>query len=243
MLPLIRPSDAEDLDPRQLAGEMNALATNQLEPVQAQSYHPQLSSPYDVSLQDMLNENTGATRAAQRLMGYNPAAEAAIAGQAYGANQKVLADQFRLNQAQKDKVYGENRNTLNDAQLKNMGVYDQQYQRQAEAESNTKNVTQAALNSISDKFLKNKMENRTLAIDENMYNYRFDRRGRAWNWNPLAQFNTTMSGDATTKGKVSGVPDDWMTLYDENGQFQGTKKKSKSTEDRNGGLVKAIKNL
>jgi hypothetical protein len=243
MLPLIRPSDAEQLDPQQLAGEMYAMSTNQLEPIQAQTYNPQLSTPYDISLQDMLNENTASTRAAQRLMGYNPAAEAAVVGQAYGANQKVLGEQFRMNQQMKDKVYGENRNALNDAQLKNLGIYDNQYTRQAEAKSNTKAVTQAALNSISDKFLKNKLENRTLAINENLYNYRFDRRGRAWNWNPLAQFDTTMGGNASSRGKVSGIPDDWMTLYDENGKFQGTKKRTKSTEEKNGGLVRAIKNL
>jgi hypothetical protein len=244
MLPLIRPSDAEELDPRQLTGEMFALSQNQLEPVQAQTYNPQLSTPYDVSLQDMLNENTAATRAAQRLVGYNPAAEASIAGQAYGANQKVLAEQFRMNQAMKDKVYGENRNILNDAQLKNLGIYDNQYTRQAEAKSNTKAVTQAALNSISEKFLKNKLENRTLAINENLYNYRFDRRGRAWNWNPLAQFNTEGSGQ--TPPAITNLAEGREPLYrkGKNGEMElvdvTTVPKAKQT---NGGIVRAIKNL
>jgi len=244
MLPLIRPSDAEQLDPQQLAGEMYALSTNQLEPVQAQTYKPQLATPYDISLQDMRNENTAATRAAQQQMGYNPAAQAMIAAQQYGANQKIGAEEFRMNQAQKDKVYGENRNTLNDAQLKNLQMYDQQYQRQAEAKSNTKSLTQAALNSISDKFMKNKLENRTLAIDENLYNYRFDRRGRAWNWNPLAQFNT--QGMSQNPPAITNLAEGREPLYKKgkNGEFElvdiTTVPRTKKT---NGGIVRAIKNL
>jgi hypothetical protein len=54
ILPYVRPTDAEALDPRQLSGEMLALAQNQLEPVQAQTFQPQLSTPYDISLQDVI---------------------------------------------------------------------------------------------------------------------------------------------------------------------------------------------
>ena len=81
ILPYFRPSDAEELDPRQLSGEMLALAQNQLEPVQAQTFQPQLGTPYDISLQDILNENEADYRAAQRMMGYNPAALAALNAQ------------------------------------------------------------------------------------------------------------------------------------------------------------------
>jgi hypothetical protein len=89
----------------------------------------------------------------------------------------------------KDKVYGENRNTLNDAKLKNLAAYDQQYARQAQAVSNTKEATQAALNSIADKYGRNKLENRTLGIYENLYNYRYDNAGRAINMNAPHQFS------------------------------------------------------
>jgi hypothetical protein len=188
-LPYLRPSDVEELDPNQLAGEMYAMATNQLEPVQAQTYQPQLSVPYDISLQDILNENEATFRSQQRLVGYNPALQGQLSAQKYSANQKVLGEQFRMNQAMKDQIYRENRNILNDAQLKNLGILDQQYARQAEAKSKTKATTQTALNSISAKYAQNKLENRTLQVYENMYNYRFDPKFRAMNMNPLWQPN------------------------------------------------------
>ena len=189
VLPYIRPTDQEGLDPQQLMGEMYAMSSNQLEPVQATPYTPQLRVPYDISLQDQLNEITADQRSAQRMMGYNPAAQANLAAQTYGAKSKVLADQFRMNQAMKDQVYSGNIATLNDAELKNLEIYDKQYVRQEQAKSNTKATAQAALNSIADKYAKNKLENRTLGVYENLYNYRYDKSGRAVNMNPLAQFN------------------------------------------------------
>ena len=156
------PTNKEDLDPRQLTGEYYALATNNLEPVPAQQYHPNLLTPYEISMQDILNENTAATRGAQKYMGYNPAAQSNLIARQYAANQKVLGDQFRINQEEKDKVYGQNTNTLNNAQLKNLGILDQQYTRQAQALSNTKSVAQDALSSISAKYLQNKLENRRM---------------------------------------------------------------------------------
>jgi hypothetical protein len=189
VLPFFRPTDQEGLDPRQLSGEMYSLTNNLVDPVQAQTYQPELSSPYDISLQDQMNEITAQTRAAQRMAQGNPEAQAMIASGAYDAINKVKGEEFRANQAMKDKVYGENRNTLNDAKIKNLAIYDQQYQRQSQAVSNTKEATQAALNSIADKYGKNKLENRTLGIYENLYNYRYDNAGRAINMNAPQQFN------------------------------------------------------
>jgi len=189
VLPFLRPTDQEPLDGNQLLGEMYAMSNNQLEPVQAQTYQPDLGIPYDISYQDQLNANQADYRSMQRMVGYNPAAQGALNAQKYEANSKVLAEQFRANQAMKDRVYGENRNTLNDAKLKNLGIYDQQYTRQAQALSNTKATSQAVLNSISDKIMKNKLENRILGVYENMYNYRYDAAGRAINMNPLFQPN------------------------------------------------------
>ena len=117
------------------------------------------------------------------MVGYNPAIQGQLSAQKYAANQKVLAEQFRLNQAKRDQVYGENRNLLNQFGLQKLNIFDRQYVRQAEALSKTKATTQAALNSISDKFLRNRLENRTLATMENLYNYRYDPRFRAINMN------------------------------------------------------------
>ena len=233
VLPYLRPSDAEALDPNQLIGELYALSTNQSEPVQAQTFQPQLSVPYDISLQDILNENEASYRSQQRMIGYNPAAQSQLNAQKYQANQRVLGEQFRLNQAEKQRVYEQNRNILNQSQLQNLGILDQQYVRQAQALSNTKATTQAALSSIASKYAQNKLENRTLATYENMYNYRFDPRFRAVNMNPLTQWDTTLD---SASGGIPQAPEgyEYETVL---------RKKNSSKTGRNGAILKAIKNL
>lgn len=213
LLPYVRPSDMEALDPNQLVGEMYAMATNQLEPVQAQTIQPQLGVPYDISYQDILNENEAAYRSQQRMVGYNPSLQSQLNAQKYAANQKVLGEQFRANQAMKDQVYRENRNILNQYGLKNLEILDRQYVRQAEAKSKTKAITQAAMNSIGDKFMRNQLENRTLATMENLYNYRYDPRFRAINMNaPFQPQIPTVYGGSGQQG----VP-----ILDKNGKIIG----------------------
>src|SRR6185436_7129345 len=95
--PYFRPSNQIPLDPNQLSGEMYALASNQLESVQAQRYNPVLDQVYDISLQDQLNANQADFNSIQRLTGNNPAAQSILAGQKYAANSGVLGEQFRLN--------------------------------------------------------------------------------------------------------------------------------------------------
>ena len=232
VLPYLRPTNAEQLDPRQLSGEMYALSTNQVEPVRAQTFQPELSTPYDISLQDQMNANQSDYRAAQRMMGYNPATQGMLNAQKYQANQQVLGEQFRMNQAMKDRVYGENRQLLDQAKLQNLGILDQQYGRQQEAVSKTKATTQAALNSISAKYAQNQLENRTLQTYENMYNYRFDPRMRAMNMNPLARFDTEMEGPSSPE---------MQELFREYEKKNPEKFKKGSDYRKNGGLVRAIK--
>jgi hypothetical protein len=240
VLPYVRPTDAEALDPRQLAGEMFALATNQVEPVQAQTFQPQLTAPFDISLQENINQNQADYRAAQKMFGYNPAAQFLLNAQKYAANQKVLGEQFKLNQAMKNQVFADNRNLLNQTGFQNLGILGEQYGRQQEALSKTKATTQAALNSISAKYLQNQAENRALQTYENLYNYRFDPRFRAMNMNPLAQFNPQGSG-------ASGTPFENMTpeeieLYAKQLKVAQDKQK-KMVKGKNGALVKAIKSM
>jgi hypothetical protein len=196
-LPYVVRPDQEDLDPRQLIGEMYALATNQLEPVQAQTMQPQLSTPYDISLQDILNENEATFRSQQRMLGYNPAAQSMLNAQKYQANQKVLGEQFRLNQAEKQRVYEQNRNLLNQFGLQNLAILDRQYERQEKAKSITKGTNIEALKSIGDKFMRNQLENRTLATAQNLYGFRFDPRFRTFNVNApfQPQMPTMYTGD------------------------------------------------
>jgi hypothetical protein len=262
VLPFFRPTDQEGLDPQQLSGEMYALSSNQLEPVQAQSYQPDLATPYDISYQDQLNANQADYNATQRMVGYNPAAQAALNAQKYAANTGVLGEQFRANQAMKANVYDSNRQTLNDAKLKNLDIFDRQYGRQEQAKSNTKAITQAALNSISDKYAKNKLENRELGIYENMYNYRYDPSGRAINMNAPWQANVPT---VYNKGSESA---NMREVYDRQGNFLryepigetktvtdetldtagrttgiGDKKNGGKVKAKNGSIVSSYKNL
>lgn len=239
IVPSLRPSNAEELNGRQLLGEMYALSQNQEEPVQAQQYSPQLASPYSISLQDQMNEITAQTRAAQKMAHGNPAAQAAIAAQAYEAINKVKGEEFRMNQALADKTYTGNIAAMNDAKLKNLGILDQQYARQAQAKSNTKAVTQAALNSISDKYAKNALENKTLKTYENMYNYRYDANGKLINMNGLAQFSPY--GSASGKG-AKDLPEGYEYIYDKNSRPIDVRKTPKE-KAKNGSIVKSIKNL
>jgi hypothetical protein len=221
---------------------MMALSMNQLESVPAQLYQPQLLTPYDVSYQDQLNEVTAQSRAAERMARQDPAAAAAIMGQANRAKSNILGQQFRDNQAQRMGTYNQNIATLNDAKLKNLAILDEQAKRQAMARSNTKAQAMEAAKSISDKIAKNRLENKTLQTYENLYNFRFDDRGRAINYNPLAKFNATVGGSGTSSGK-GGLASGYEFTYDANGNIIGTRKSSKKDDDtgRNGRIVKAMK--
>ena len=244
VLPYLRPSDAEPLDPNQLYGEMNALANNQLEPVRAQTFQPELGVPYDISYQDILNQNQADYRSQQRMAANNPAALSILNSEKYKANEKVLGEQFRANQAMKDRVYGENRNILNQSKLQNLGILDNQYVRQEQAKSNTKNIAQAALNSISAKYAQNKLENRTLQTYENQYNFRYDPRFRAMNMNPLAQFDMDGSG-GVGQGFGGGLNPNYEFTYNAQGEIIGARKKNpnKKVTGRNGAIVKNLKNI
>ena len=228
ILPMFRPTDQSDFDNNQVMGEMFALSHNQVEGVQAQGYKPQLDVPYDISLQDQLNTITSQTRAGQRLAGYNPAAQSVMAGAAYDASTKVLGEQFRLNQAKKDQVYTGNRALLNDAQLKNLQIYDQQANRQSIARSNTKEAAQLALNSISDKYAKHKLENSRLGQYENLYNYRYGHNGRLQNMNELAEFDTNYDGNSSKDSTAEQIV-----------KYQAALKKLQSTYKKESGRASA----
>jgi hypothetical protein len=231
LAPYLRPSDVDynvDLYP-----EMMAAGMNQVEPVFAQGYQPQLLTPYDISYQDQLNEITAQARAAERMAGQNPAAGSALLATASGEKNKVLGEQFRQNQAQRMGVYNQNINTLNDAQLKNIGIYADQAMKQSQARSNTKAQAMEIIKSMSDKIAKNKLENKTLQIYENLYNYRFGKDGRAQNYNPLAQFDVSADGKVSAQAAPEGY--EYETIL--------KKKKKKDEDARNGSIVRALKNF
>jgi len=243
ILPWIRKTPGEPLLGDQLAGEMFAMSNNQVEPVQARFYRPELDVPYDISYQDQLNENQADFNAMQRAVGNNPEALAALAAQKYGANSKILGEQFRANQAMKNQVYSGNRATLNDAQLKNLGIADQQYVRQAQAKSNTKLAMQEALNSVASKIGQNRLENRTLQTYANMFpQYSYDKNFNILNTGAPAQFDINQGIYQADDRGITHVP-----VYDKKGKVIGMKpigetdKKAEEKVARQGNIVKAFK--
>lgn len=242
--PFLRPTDQEGLDPSQLYPEMLTLSSNQLEPVQAQKFQPQLGGVMDVSYQDQLNEITAQSRAAERMMQNNPEAAANLFAQVAQAKSRVLGEQTRANMASRKQTFDENRNLSNESQLKNLQILDQQYVRQAQAKSNTKAQAQVALNSIADKIAKNKLENRQLGIMENMYNYRFGPNGQAINMNPLAQINMGGSGKTSSSQEQLDEDSEYTYTKDSSGKYKikGVVKKGKDSA-LNGSIVKSLKRI
>jgi hypothetical protein len=241
LVPILTRRRMQPLDPNQLLGEMYALSQNQVEPVYAQKYIPELSTPYDISLQDILNANQADYNATQRLTGYNPEALSMLNAQKYSANQRVLGEQFRLNQAKKDTVYKENRDILNQAKLANLQILDRQAERQAKALSNTKATTQEALNSISSKYAQNLNRQRQYAVMENMFNYRFTPGFRAINVNPTPTFNLP-----TVPGLVASYDDQGNLIYSDIGNPEApspTAPTGNKKGKRGANIAKAIKNL
>lgn len=243
VLPLVRPHNR--LDRPDLSAEMYALNTNQLDPVQAQLYEPLLEQPYNISLQDQLNANQADFNAAQRVVGNNPEALAQLAAQKYAANSAILGEQMRINQGQQAGVFARNRATLNDATLKNLAILDQQFQRHSQAKSNTKAVAQAALSSIADKIAKNKVEDRTLSIYENLYNYRFLPGGQAINLNPLMNIQQMIENAIPQELDENGniVSTETREKFDGRGVRTGKEVRTKTKNAKNGSIVKAMKNL
>ena len=198
-----------DLDYNQILPELNAAANNQLDPVYAQSFQPRLRVPYDISLQDRRNQLTSQYRAMSQnpAVQNNPALAAAMAAPMYDAINNTTAEEFRLNQAMKDNVYSGNLATLNQARLTNLGIYDQQQERQAQAVANTKETQQEIVKSISDKYQQNKLENRREKVLRELYpNFRFTEDLDLFNQG-MAQFNIPGGGQTSPFGPYKTIFD------------------------------------
>lgn len=142
--------------------------------VPQQQYQPQLMTPYQVSFQDQLNQNASTFRGVSQSLVNNPEALSVLAGQKYGADQSVLANQFRTNQGIQNQIYNQNVATQNDAQLRNLQLADQQFVRQSQAQSNTESRRQQALASISNKKALNQRDNMDIRLRETMFDYRYN---------------------------------------------------------------------
>lgn len=168
-------SDEEPLQFNQILPEIYAAATNQPEPVWMQQYNPELFQDTEISLQDRRNRITSQGRASRQFLQDNANAQAILAAQEYSAINDIDAEEFRINQKEAVDITNKNKALLNEAQFKNLQLADTQYTRQSKAKSNSKFNNQTILNSLSNKVLQNRLENRTLRVFENMYpDFRYD---------------------------------------------------------------------
>lgn len=172
-------------------------------------------------------------RAAERMAYGNPAAAAMIASQASDAINKINAEEFRANQTETMRAAETNRAQMNDAQLKNLGILDQQYQRQSIARSNTKQQALEVAKSLAQKQAENRKVNNRQAILENMYpTMSFTKSGVAYK-NPMytTMFNIPDVGTGATSKEDITSP---ANLFG---------KETSKKAGRNGAIVKAIKDL
>lgn len=226
----LKPYIKNPLDPRQLAAELSR--DRSLQGVKAQSFQPYLETPYSVSFQDQMNANQADFNAMQRQLGGNPGALAALAAQKYGANTGVLGQQFRTNQELQMGAQNRNRAALNDAAIRNLVAYDAQADKQSRAESIRDAQLSADLSSMSDKFTKARAEELAANVQANMYpDYTFGPKGRIYNTG-VATFNIPQN--------VSADPEFAKMYSDYLNKKDG---KTKDTKVKNGGIVKAYKNL
>jgi hypothetical protein len=241
--PFLRSYPMNDLDPSQLNPEYLAASMNQQDPVYAQSYQPLLAQSTSYSFQDQLNEVTAATRAAEKMSSYNPEAAAMIASNAYNAKNKILGEQFRVNQSAQADVINQNRATLNDAQFKNLAIYQDQATKQAQAKSNTKATSIEIAKNIAAKYAQNKAENKQMNVASNMFPaFDFNQNGTIYK-NPFyaASFAQGMSRNP---GMIPGMinegslPQSPVPGYEYEISLKKTKDKA-----RNGAIVKAFKDL
>jgi len=230
-----------------LLAEKYAMATNQYIPVPAQGYQPELRVPYDISLQDMRNDIISQSRAMEGNPAFqnNPAALALTQAPMYSALNKVNAEEFRQNQAMKDSVYSSNVDAINQAKLTNLGIFDNQYDRQQQAISNTRTENINILDSIANKYAQNRLQNMTERVYENMYpSFEFDQNFRANTTGQGGNPYIPGYGEASASGNLSGfntregrnfmnILDSAQGLYD---MFQTgrDKRKRKKEEEANG---------
>ena len=265
MLNFQRPIEDVPLEANQLLGEYYAMATNQVQPVQAQGFQPSLRTPYDISFQDMRNDVTSQSRALQRnpVLQNNPAALALAQAPTYDAYNKINAEEFRQNQAMKDTVYSGNLEAINKAKIMNLGIFDKQADRQAQAAANTRTQNIDILSSISNKYAQNKRDNAMRKVYANMYpTYRFDENYQTQVQQPTV-FNTGQTntggigpfisgggfGGGQTMQQVPGMIGALQSIF--GNQEQPNEEQSASAKygkkvtknNKNSNILKALRNL
>jgi hypothetical protein len=265
MLNFQRPIDDESLDANQLLGEYYAMATNQVQPVQAQGFQPRLRTPYDISLQAQKNQVISQQRALMRnpILQNNPAAAAMVSAQSSDQLQKINENEFIANQQMKDAVYSGNLEAINQAKLTNLGIFDEQADRQAQAAANTRRQNIEILSSISNKYAQNKRDNIMRKVYANMYpTYRYDRNFQTQVQQPTV-FNTGQTntggigpfisgggfGGGQTMQQLPGIIGGLQSIFGNQGQSNEEESepakygKKVTKNNKNSNILKAIRNL
>lgn len=225
-----RPYIKNPLDPRQLADVLSR--DRSLQGVKAQGYQPYLETPYSVSFQDQMNANQADFNAMQRQLGGDPASLSTLAAQKYAANSGVLGQQFRANQEMQMGAYNRNRAALNDAAVRNLATYDVQADKASRARSIRDAQLSADISSMSDKFTRAKAEELAANVQANMFpDYTFGPKGRIYNTG-IANFDIPQN--------ISSDPE-FAKMYSD--YLNKKETKTKDTKVKNGGIVKAYKNL
>jgi hypothetical protein len=223
----IPPTNAKGLGAEDFLPEAYAAANNRLQDVRAQKFEPQLYTPYEVSFQDRLNEDNKTFNALRQGAEQSPGVLSQLAAQKYNADNSVLGEQFRTNQGIKDDIINKNTAILNDAENKNLQIADQQYVRQSEAQSKTKEQNQAIVNSISDKYAKNKLEQQEVKAYEARSKYRFDKNGQLVSYNPPQNF-----GFNTAPNSQNGPGTSESVTYDASGNPIRTNVRTKTPTEQ-----------
>jgi hypothetical protein len=182
------PTDARGLSFDQILPELYSAATNKQEGVFSQNFTPELYNPYSVSFQDRRNAANSQFRASTQYLGDNPAAQASLAGQTYENINNANAEEFRTNQGIFNDIENKNIGLVNEAKSRNLNIADNAYVRQQQAKSNTKAQNATILQSISSKIHQNQLEQSTIQLYENLYNYRFGKNNKAQNYNSNPEF-------------------------------------------------------
>ena len=173
-----RPIEDVPLGMNQTLAERYALATNQYQPVPAQGLQTDLSIPYDISLQAQKNDLISMSRTLDKnpALENNPAALALVKGQLSSQLNQINETEFIANQKMKSDVYSKNREIINQTRLANLGIFDRQAERSAQAAANTRSQAIDALGSMGDKEAQNQRDNAMRKVYANMYpTFRFNK--------------------------------------------------------------------
>jgi hypothetical protein len=167
------------IDPRQFAGEYVAAAQNTPEPVPMQRSYSELDPIYRLSYQDVRNASTADFRDALRMNQFDPATAAAIYAKKAASDQTSYADEFRVNQALEQQIYGGNRAKMNQDRTTNLGLNLDQANKQSIVNSKTKEINQKIASSFADKNMKYDADVLKYNVQRNLFpKFGFDPSGR-----------------------------------------------------------------